>query len=176
MTTVTLKFKEDNGGEVTVKKVQKEIERIKLYQFTSTIKIVKDILVILNDQGGLKELLETAFSSEMVNDMKLQEEGIDEGKVEEMMKNLDNKFIVSAVEAFKELAVNVPDKFIELVSVLSEIKREDLDKQDLIDVFDIVDAVFEVNDIEALINRIKKSLGATVGKFKFLQMRRNVTA
>lgn len=170
MTNITLKIKEVKDGETTVRKVQHEIERIKLYQFTSTIKIVKDILVELNSQGALKDLLETAFTP----DPKQQKE-LDQAKVEEMLTQLDNKFMINAVEAFRELAVSLPEKFIELVSVLSGVEKQVLEKQDLFDVLDIFDAVVEVNDIDALLERLKKSLGATVKNLKFLQKRKEAT-
>ena len=168
MTNVTVKISEETAnGEVTIRKV--EIERIKLFQFTSTIKIVKDILVALNEQGALKDLLETTFSDPS------KAAGLDQAQVEEMMTQLDNKFMINAVEAFKELAVSLPDKFIELVAVLSGIDKDTLNKQDLFDVLDVFDAIVEVNDLDALFTRLKKSLGATVSKLKFLQVRKEAT-
>jgi hypothetical protein len=169
MTTVTLKFKSEEG----TKKVQHEIERIKLYQFTDTIKIVKDILVEMNQDGSLKEFFETAFAEnpEAVKDLKK----LDEKAVEEMAAELDNRFLVKAVESFQTLAATLPDKAFQLLATLSGIKKEDLEQQDLFDVLDIFDAVVEVNDIEALVNRLKKSLGATINGLKFLQKRREAT-
>lgn len=171
MTNITLKVKEVKDGEVTIRKIQHEVERIKLYQFTSTIKIVKDILVELNEQGALKDLLETAFAADPKENKEL-----DETKVEEMLTQLDNKFMIGAIEAFKELAVSIPDKFFELVSVLSGIEQKILNEQDLFDVLDIFDSIVEVNDLNALFTRLKKSLGATVNSLKFLQKRKEATA
>jgi LytS/YehU family sensor histidine kinase len=171
MTTITLKIKEVNDGETTVRKVQHEVERIKLYQFTATIRIVKDILVSLNEQGALKDLLETTFAPDPK-----QNKELDQKKVEEMLTQLDNKFMINAIEAFKELAVTIPEKFVKLVSVLSGVEREVLERQDLFDVLDIFDAIIEVNDLDALFTRLKKSLGATVNGLKFLQKKREATA
>lgn len=170
MTNVTLTIKENINGEVTIRKVKHEIERINLIQFTSTIKIVKDILVSLNEQGALKDLIETSFAPDPKKNKELNQ-----AQVEEMLTNLDNKFMLNAVEAFKELAVSLPDQFIELMSLLSGIKREVLGKQDLFDVLDVFDAIVEVNDLNALFERLKKSLGATVNKLTFLQKVRKAT-
>lgn len=172
--TVNLTLKVKNGNEENIVKTKHEIERMKLYQFTDTIRIVKDILVAMNENGALKELFETVFAEDP---KKLEEIGkLDEAAVEKMVTEMDNKFMVKAVESFQVIATELPEKAVELLSALSGIKKSDLEQQDLFDILDIFDAVVEVNDIEQLMNRLKKSLGATINGLKFLQKRKQATA
>jgi DNA-binding response OmpR family regulator len=172
MTTVTLKVPQMVDGEKVIKKVQHDIEPIKLFQFTKTLAAVKDILNALNEDGTVAEFFETTFAAQP----ELKDGKIDEKAIEEMTKQADNQFLVNAIKSFESLAVRVPDKAFELLAVLSGIEREVLDQQDILDVLDIYDAVLEANDIEGLITRLKKSLGATIGKMKFLQKRKQATA
>lgn len=174
MTNVTLKLKKDEGGEQILKKVNHEIEKIKLRQFTDTIRLVKDILFEIKDDAAFQDLFFKDTKEDQIDVNGLTKEEA-EKLIEQRIKDLDKEFIQKAIEAFQTLAVSLPDKAIELLSVLSGIKKEDLEQQDLFDVFDIFDAVVAVNDIEALIERVKKSLGATVKGLKFLQFRKNAT-
>jgi signal transduction protein with GAF and PtsI domain len=178
--SVNLTLKVKNGDEESIVKTKHDIERIKLYQFTGTIKIVKEILVQMNEDDSLKEFFETAFAEdpkkmeEMKNSVK--DGKLDEAALEKAVTELDNKFMVKAVESFQVIAETLPEKAAELLSVLSGIDKKDLEQQDIFVVLDIFDAIVEVNDIEALLERIKKSLGATMKGLKFLQMRKKATA
>lgn len=164
MTQVTLKIPAEDG----TKNIKHEIEKIKLFQFMTTITIVKDILKEVSEDETLKGLF-FSDKDEVPTDLSPEQ-------IEEHVKNLDKQFIEKAIGSFQTLAVSLPEKAVELLSCLSGVEEDVLKQQELFDVFEIFDAVVEVNDIDALIGRIKKSLGATVGKLKFLQKRKEATA
>lgn len=137
---VNLKIKEDN----TVQTVQHEIEEVNLLQITSALKVIKEIIEIAEQDNGLKNLFVELFE---------QEGNEDEEALVAIFK--------SAAGAFDALLVNIPDKAIELLAVLANVEQATLMQQKPIDVMDIYDAVLEVNDMEKLVERGKKSLAAT---------------
>jgi hypothetical protein len=167
--TITLKVKETQGEETVVKKINHEIEEIDLWQFTKTLKCLKDILSTLQEDESVKEFFDSAFGENP------SLEGIDKENAEELIKKMDEEFLMKAVGSFEALAVRLPEKAFELLSILSGIKLEVLQKQKLVDVLDIFDAVVEVNDIEKTVTRLKKSLGSTMNKLKFLRKVKEAT-
>jgi hypothetical protein len=167
--TITLKVKETQGEETIVKKINHEIEEIDLFQFTKTLKVLKDILSTLQEDESVKDFFESAFGENP------SVEGIDKENAEELIKKMDEEFLMKAVGSFEALAVRLPEKAFELLSILSGIKLEVLQKQKLVDVLDIFDAVVEVNDIEKTVTRLKKSLGSTMNKLKFLRKVKEAT-
>ncbi|MER2090921.1 MAG: hypothetical protein ABS920_14375 [Sporosarcina sp.] len=146
---VTLKIKNEN----TVESVQHEVEEIDLFQFQKGLSVVKDVFEMTQKDESLKNLFGELFN---------KEEGDDD--------ELDAQFLSHAVGAFEVLLINIPHKAFELLSAMSGIKLDTLMKQKVNDVFDIYDAVIEVNDLEKLIGRAKKSLFATKAKMSFLKM------
>lgn len=163
-TNVTLK-KKDEAGNIT--KHQHEIEDIDLLQFQEMMAIIKEVIQDLKDDESLREFLNEIFEDELQTG---------EVEPEEIIKNKDAEFILKAVNAFETLAIKMPEQAFKLLSVLSGIEFSVLQKQKLIDVLDIYDAVVEENDIERLIKRVKKSLGTTAAKAKFLSLARRASA
>lgn len=151
---VTLKIKKDN----TVETIQHEIESINLLQFQNSLKIIKEVLDIVQKDESLKNLLvgaiETASNDE---------------------EELDTRFLASAVEAFEVLLINIPEKAFELLAAMSGIGYDTLMSQKAEDVFDIYDAILEVNDIEKLFKRAKKSLAVTKAMTSFLKKSKKAT-
>lgn len=140
---ITLKVEKDN----TVENIQHEITKIKIYQITKSLIVIKNIFEIVQKDETLKGVF-----TELLNG-----DGEDSG----------NEVIYRLAGAYETLLFNVPDKAIELLSVLSGIDKDVLTAQDAEEAFDIYDAVLEVNDIEKLINRAKKSLAVTKKTIKF---------
>lgn len=151
---VTLKIKKDN----TVETIQHEIESINLLQFQKSLKIIKEVLDIVQKDESLKNLLVGAIESA----------GGDE-------EELDTRFLASAVEAFEVLLINIPEKAFELLAAMSGIGYDTLMSQKAEDVFDIYDAILEVNDIEKLFKRAKKSLAVTKAMTSFLKKSKKAT-
>jgi hypothetical protein len=80
---------------------------------------------------------------------------------------MDQDVITKAVNSFETLAVHLPEHAFKLLGIVSRIKTEVLETQEFERVFEIYDTVLEVNNIEELINRAKKSLSLTQTMFKF---------
>lgn len=162
-TTVTLKIKDEQGN---VTKKQHVIEDIDLLQFEKMMEVIKDIIQEAKNDESLNDLVISVFG------------GKDPGELEseELAEKEDLEFIMKAVNSFDVLAVRMPKQALKLVSVLSGIDLDTIRQQKVIDLFDIYDAVLEENDIERLVNRVKKSLSVTVAKTKFLQLARKATA
>lgn len=155
MTNITLKTKQGD----TVKKTQHEVEALNLFQLSDSLKVVKDVFAMMQDDPALQDLFTELFAEGAADD-----------------ETLDSQFLRHAVGAFEVLLVNVPEKAYELLSAMSGIKLDVLKEQKVIEVFDIYDAILEVNDIEKLITRAKKSLAATKVKMNFMKIAKKATA
>jgi hypothetical protein len=171
MTKVTLTVERHEGDKTIFESEQFEIRKIKLIQFTKTLNHVKDIIKALNEDESISELFAQFFE-----DGSVDAEGMDAQEVEKLIQKADNEFLIKGVQAFNQLVTKLPDHAISLLSTISGIDPEKLYDQELETVLDIFDAVVEVNDVEALITRLKKSFGQTTSKLKFLQFRKEVTA
>lgn len=144
---VAIKIKEGNA----VHTEQREIEDINILQMTKAIKVVKDILDVVRKDKHLQAVLEEIFSEAQEEDG--QEKGAEEFFTKDFAGNL--------IGAIDVLLMEIPEKIFELMSVLSGIDYEIFMQQKPEEVFDIYDAILEVNDIEKLVNRAKKSLALT---------------
>lgn len=147
-TTVTLVQK--NGEDI--KRIAHEIEDINLLQFQNAMKVIKDIVVEVQNSPELAALVQDLFAS-------------DEGENDQM--KLDKQFISNLIGSFELFLVHLPDQAFKLLSALSNIKLEQLKEQKVMAVFDIYDAVLEENDIEALVERGKKSLAKSKAALAF---------
>ena len=150
---VNLKIKNEN----TVETIQHEVEPINLFQFQKALKVIKEVFEIAQQDESLKGLLGDLFNAEENGD------------------DLDARFIAQAMEAFEVLLINIPNKAFELLAAMSGIGYDDLMTQRMEDVFDVYDAILEVNDIEKLVKRAKKSLAVTKSKVSFLNLARKAT-
>lgn len=150
---VNLKIKEDN----TVQTVQHEIEEANILQVTDAVKVIKDIFVSVNESEQLQALLAELFDEVQNNkDKQVEEVGL-------MM-------LQRAVGAMDLLLVEIPEKALKLLSVLSDVEYDTLVRQKPEEVFDIYDAVIKENDIEKLIKRAKKSLALTKAQVKVMNL------
>lgn len=146
---VTIKIKEGN----TVKKEQHEIEEINILQMTRAIKVIKDILDTASKDEHLLALLTEFFTEEK--------------SVEEVAPQSFASHLIGSLDV---LLIEVPEKAFELLSVLSGIEYDIFMQQKPEEVFDIYDAILEVNDIERLITRAKKSLALTKAQKIFMNL------
>ncbi|MFD6211414.1 hypothetical protein [Peribacillus sp. NPDC060253] len=83
---------------------------------------------------------------------------------------MNSEFITNGVNSYKTLMPKLPNSAFELLSVLSGFDLNGLKGQKFDDVLNIYDAILERNDIDQLINRVKKSFVLTHGKMKFLNL------
>lgn len=151
-TTVQLKRKDDQGN---VKIENFEIDEIVLDQYIEMMKVVNGILAELKGNESLLELLDFIGQGEN------QEEDENGNKIS---KELDDSFVLAVVNSFESLTIKMPEHAIQLVSTLSGISVDILKKQKMAVVMDIYDAIIQENDIEKLLNRVKKSLALTKAK------------
>ncbi|MBP3950341.1 hypothetical protein [Bacillus suaedae] len=164
-TTINLKIKDEK--ESIIKSISHEIEDIDLGQFQEMMKVINEILKGLQEDPALKDLFSSLFQEDQVDpedptsteEKKKETEGLD---------FVDKKFLSNLINSFEPLLVHMPDKAIKLLSILSGISLQVLKKQKLFVVLDIYEAVIEENDLERLVNRIKKSLVATRTKMAFM--------
>jgi predicted component of type VI protein secretion system len=162
-TTITLKIKDEQGN---VTNQQHSIEDIDLGQFQELMSILKNIITELKNEDSLKEFISDVFGNDF---------NPDEADPEQLVKDMDMQFVTKAVNSFESLAVKMPEQAYKLLSILSGIELATIKKQKLLDALDIYDAIIEENDIERLVKRIKKSLGVTVAKVKFLNLVKKAT-
>ena len=150
-TVITLKIKDKEGN---VQKQNHEVEEIDVLQFKQLMKTVKEIMASVNENDDLKVLFGSLTNSQGLDD-------------DEAGAVADQDVITKAIASFDMLAVELPDQAFKLLSILSGVELDVMERQKLKDVMDIYDAVLEENDMDDLINRAKKSLALTQTKFKF---------
>lgn len=167
MQEVKLQVKETINGEAVLKTVSYEVDEMTFMQFTRLMDVIKEAFKELQGDEGMNSFMESLFGGGFK---------IDENTTpQEVIQQADQDFIVKLMGGFEFLAGKLPDRALQLVSVLSDIPVEVLNKQKFVKVFDVYDAVIEVNDIEAIVNRAKKSLAGTVAKVKFMQLVKKAT-
>ncbi|WP_339233805.1 hypothetical protein [Oceanobacillus sp. FSL W7-1281] len=151
---VNLKIKEGN----TVQTEQHEVEQLNLIQFQRSLKTIKEIVDLAQNDESLRDLMQE-ISSDANQDTEITPE-----------------FLISRLSgAFEIVLINIPDKAFELLATLSGVEKETLMAQPAEDAFDIYDAVIQVNDIERLWNRAKKSFSATKSAMKFMKKVKKAT-
>lgn len=159
---VNLKIKEDNKTET----FQHEIEEMNLIQVTRAIKTIRDVIKLAQDDENLKELLKEVFDETEEGQENVEEAEGQEDAEEEFGKDIAQKLF----GALDILLVEVPEKAFELLAIMANIEHKVFMQQKPEDVFDIYDAVIQVNDIEKLINRAKKSLELTKSQVKVMSI------
>lgn len=152
MTTVNLNVKTDDG----VEQIKHKIEAIGLIQLEKSMRVVKEIFDVLKNDEQLLDVVNDLF--------------------EEAENMTDEQLVQGLVGSFETLTVRLPEKAVELLSILSDIDIDTLRAQKVMDVFDIFEAVIEENDVEKLIKRAKKSLSVAKTAFKFLKKETKETA
>ncbi|GIO25093.1 hypothetical protein [Oceanobacillus sp. J11TS1] len=151
---VNLKIKEGS----TVQTEQHEVEPLNLFQFKDALKVIKEIIDLAQNDESLKGIL-AELSTEEIQDTEVTPE-----------------FIITRLSgAFEVVLINIPDKAFELLSILSGVKKDTLMSQPAEDAFDIYDAVIEVNNIEKLWKRAKKSFSATKSAMSFITKAKKAT-
>lgn len=164
MQEVKLPIKVKKDGEESIITKTFVIEDLSFGQFTELLKVLSKAFDELKADGEMNAFLENVFGADVTADTP-----------QELIEQLDNEFLTKALGAFEFIAVKLPERFLELMAVLSDIDKETLRAQKMVKIADVYDAVIEANDLEVLIARIKKSLGATKTAMKFLNFRKKVT-
>lgn len=167
---ITLKVEKDNA----VESVQYEISKLKMGQVTKSLVVIKDIFEVAKDDESLRTAFTDMFVEQEVEQIESDEETEQQEEQETEQTNAD--FFFKIAGAYETLLFTLPDKAIELLSVLSGVDKSVVMSQEVEDVFDIYDAVLEVNDIEKLIGRAKKSLAVTQKAMNYRNLVSQATA
>lgn len=164
MTQITLTVeKQTEEGIVTTNPVIK-MKKLNFRKFIGVSKTVKEIIETVKKDETLVEVFRSMFVGAPDLDNETPEE-----KAER-----DAEFMGKLVLAFQTLAVEVPEKAIELLGQLSGIDVDVLMDQDFDVVLNVYDAVIEVNNVPELIERVKKSSELTKSAMKLKQLVQNV--
>lgn len=151
---ITLRVEDEETK--AVKQEQREIDSITGFQFQGIMKVVNELTKEMQNDESLKGLFDTIFGNQNVQDMEIGD--------------ISNEIIKNAIGSFETLAVTMPEKAYQLLSAVSGIEYNLLMSQKVENIFDIYDAVIELNDVEKLVARIKKSLALTKTKTAFLNL------
>src|SRR5690625_4794104 len=140
---VNLKVVKDNAVET----FQHEIKKANIQQITGALKVITDVVKTIDGDEGVENFISKAM----------------EFAEREDVQDMEVFYVVAKIipGIADTLLQDMPEKALELLATLSGIEYDVLVQQDPFDVMDIYDAVIEINDIERLIERGKKSLAAT---------------
>lgn len=165
MTQVTLKTIEGN------KEVSEtfEIKPMNVFQVMRLSKEINNLLSDIKGNEHLKNALNNYFETSAANKeknnaaiKKAQAEGRDVLAAEiystrDTISQVGGDFINDILGSLEILLSDAPETLTELISTASNIQGDVLKAQDLYVFLDVFDAVVEVNDINKLVERLKKS-------------------
>lgn len=134
-----------------------EINAIRPAQFGALTKVINQTIKDLKQNQDFQTTVQKLFGE--------YQEGFD---LEDLFRSEDFN-VFSVMDAVGFLLEEVPDRLTEIVSIMSGINRFIVEHQDMETYFDLIEAVLEVNDIERIVERVKK-ISTQMGKaFNFLQ-------
>lgn len=152
-TTVTIK---EQNGEGVVSNKQVQIESMLVLQYKQLMGAINELIKEVQEDPNLKGLFAELFGE---NPEASQEEILDNMDIMEMFKQI--------IGSFEILLERMPSHAVKIISILSGVDEQTLDKQNLFTLLDIYDAIIEENDINRLVERLKKSQALTVAKVNF---------
>lgn len=159
------------------------IRKMKFRQFEHVMKAVVEIYQLVQKDEALQQLFgqiftqDTSMLEEVDPDVwaKFTEE--EKAKIKaDANAETEKRFMKGVLDSFQVLLLNLPPQAIHLISLLSDIDKELLYEQEFEEILDVYDAVLEVNNIEEIVERVKKSLASTQRAVTFLNMTRKATA
>ncbi|AUO14800.1 hypothetical protein [Priestia megaterium] len=162
-TEIKLKVKQEVEGEMVTKGVTYEIEKLNFFKFIDVTKLINEIMKIAKDDEELITVAKTMFIGQAPSDE------------EKTKEERDLEFAGKLTSSFETLAYKLPDKAFELLAILSDIEKPVLGKQDFFTVMDVYEAVIAENDIQKLVDRVKKSSELTKQAFKLKALVTDVT-
>lgn len=147
----------DGSVEILDSSRSVEINAIRPAQFGALTKVINQTIKDLKQNEEFQTTVQKLFGE--------YQEGFD---LEDLFRSEDFN-IFSVMDAVGFLLEEVPDRLTEIVSIMSGINRFVVEHQDMETYFDLIEAVLEVNDIERIVERVKK-ISTQMGKaFNFLQ-------
>lgn len=140
--------------------VQFEIDRVTTLQMIKLKNEISSIAKELKGNGDLAEFMEILFDDDIPTDL-----DDDDAKVQALEKLEDQRFMAGLAGAFDKLIDVLPDRAFNILSIISGIEKDILEKVYFDELFDVYDAIMEENDIEKIVNRVKQSFFATKGQW-----------
>lgn len=128
-----------------------EIKKLNLMQFSKTIKLLTDVLKLGSENEAIAEMIDNVMFSASSDEQE------------------DNVFKAQTLDALVVVLNEAPEKGFDLLSTLSGVQADTLMAQDIETAFDVYDGILKANDIEAIIERAKKSLSATKQATAFMK-------
>lgn len=160
MSKIKLVIKEGNTKETQ----EFEIDRVTTFQMLRLKTEIGHIMKELKGNGELVGIIEGLFedqnsqSAESGNDMKADKADIQKQALE---KAKDQRFINGLATGFDKILDTVPERAFNILSILSGIDADTLKKTYFDEIFDVYDAIMAENDIEKMVERIRKSFSGT---------------
>lgn len=155
-----------------------EIEKMDTLQTIQVAKGISELVKVVNGNDKLQNVFKTfnQVRSDVAKEAEqyyaeqkkkgVKPEEVQEYPVgEEAMTRTGAIVWSDLVDVASELLYDAPEKVVSLLANASAIEYDDLKKQELETTIDVFDAVVDANDLQALVNRIKKSKG-TLDKIK----------
>lgn len=174
MTSVEIVKKTKNGKNIE----NFEIEKMDTLQTIQVAKGISELVKVVNSNDKLQNVFKTFNNvrSEVAKEAEqyyaeqkkkgVKPEQVQEYPVgEEAMTRTGAIVWSDLVDVASELLYDAPEKVVSLLANASGIEYDVLKKQELETTIDVFDAVVEANDLQALVNRLKKSKG-TLDKLK----------
>lgn len=142
-----------------------EITALTPFQYMSVSKILHNMLQKLKEDQSVQKLIQQIADS------------IDEDSSwQDILRVGGSELIDSGLGSVSFLLDVVPEEFMDLISVASGIEKNTLLSQDMDKFFDIVDECIEVNNIQGLVDRLKKSGKSLAKKVNFQKLTQEATA
>lgn len=164
MAQITLTVTQETADGIVTKNPVVDIKKINFKKFMGVTKLIKEIIKTVKEDENLSDTFSTMF---------LEEAPEVEPTAEEKAAK-DKEFASKLIASFEVLAEEIPEKALELLSMLSGIKEEDLEEQDFFVFLDVYEAVIEVNNVPELLERVKKSFETTKKAMKLKQLVQSV--
>lgn len=166
MTKVEITTKTKDGRQVN----EVEIEKMNVFQMMKVANGVSSIVDFINanDKVGqifkkynqavseVREQYKEEYEEQKKQKIKEEDMELTDVNVASMMKTVEYAR-QELLSALSELLSDMPDTVMEILANATGIKKETLGRQDFDTFMDVLDAAVEVNDLQALMNRIKKS-------------------
>lgn len=127
------------------------VEELSIFQLAKTLSTFKEIMGLAKSNTSVAELVDMAFAA-------FDEEG-------KKNKEADGPALSDPIDAFQILLSEVPEQAQKLLSIMSGIDRETLERQKGVVIFDVYNAILTANDMKEFIERAKKSLEVTRAAF-----------
>lgn len=143
--------------EVLPQSTEVEIKPIRPSQFGKLTKVVNATIKDLQANEDFKKTVQNLFGEYA------------EGFTMADLVRSDDFNVFNILEAVGFLSEETPERVIEIASIATGIERVLIENQDMDTFFDIIEQIFEVNDVEKIVKRIQR-LSSQMGKaFSFLR-------